>query len=59
MEPAFDSGGSFQGELEEFLWGDSFWADGYFVESLGMVQEDMIRKYIKEQRDNDQSMPNA
>ena len=25
-------------ELEEFLWGDSFWADGYFAESIGTVQ---------------------
>ena len=44
-------------ELEKFLWGTSFWADGYFAEGIGMVQEEMIRKYIKEQRDNNQSMP--
>ena len=43
-------------ELEEFLWGDSFWADGYFAESIGTVQEDMIRKYIREQQ-GDQSLP--
>ncbi len=43
-------------ELEEFLWGDSFWADGYFAESIGTVQEEMIRKYIREQQ-RDQSMP--
>ena len=43
-------------ELEEFLWGDSFWADGYFAESVGIAKEEMIRKYIREQRD-DQSMP--
>ena len=24
-------------ELEEFLWGDSFWADGYFAETVGNV----------------------
>jgi REP-associated tyrosine transposase len=36
-------------ELEEFLWGDSLWADGYFVESVGSVQEEVIRKYIREQ----------
>jgi len=36
-------------ELEEFLWGDSFWADGYFAESIGTVQEEMVRKYIREQ----------
>jgi len=37
-------------ELEEFLWGDSFWADGYFAESVGRVQEEIIRKYIREQQ---------
>ena len=35
--------------LREFLWGDSFWADGYFAESVGSVNEEVIRKYIKEQ----------
>ena len=43
-------------ELEEFLWGESFWADGYFAESVGTAQEDIIRKYIREQQ-KDQSMP--
>jgi putative transposase len=38
-------------ELEEFLWGDSFWADGYFAETVGIAQEEMIRKYIREQKD--------
>jgi putative transposase len=37
-------------ELEEFLWGDSFWADGYFAETVGNVDEDVVRRYIKEQR---------
>jgi len=37
-------------ELEEFLWGDSFWADGYFAESVGKVDEEVVRKYIDEQR---------
>ena len=36
-------------ELEEFLWGDSFWSDGYFVESIGKVSETAITKYIQEQ----------
>ena len=36
-------------ELEEFLWGDSFWADGYFAESIGVANEEMITKYIEEQ----------
>ncbi len=37
-------------ELEEFLWGDSFWADGFFAETVGVLQEEMIHKYIREQR---------
>lgn len=37
-------------ELEEFLWGDSFWADGYFAESVGQVNEDIVKKYIREQQ---------
>lgn len=36
-------------ELEEFLWGDSLWADGYFAETVGRANEDIIRRYIKAQ----------
>ena len=38
-------------ELEEFLWGDSFWADGYFAETIGIVDEEVVRKYIRDQQD--------
>jgi len=27
-------------KLKEFLWGKSFWADGYFAETSGQVRED-------------------
>jgi len=37
-------------ELKEFLWGDSLWADGYFAESVGVLDEQMIERYIREQR---------
>ena len=37
-------------ELEEFLWGESFWADGYFAETVGQVNEEIVKKYIREQR---------
>ncbi len=37
-------------ELEEFLWGDSLWADGYFAETVGKADEEVIRKYIKDQQ---------
>lgn len=36
-------------ELEEFYWGNSFWADGFFVETAGRVNLDAIREYIKNQ----------
>jgi len=37
-------------ELEEFLWGDSFWADGYFAETIGQVNEEIVRKHIRDQQ---------
>ena len=36
-------------ELQEFLWGTSFWADGYFAETAGQVNEARIREYIQNQ----------
>jgi len=39
-------------ELDEFLWGESFWADGYFAETVGQVNEDIVKKYIRDQRNN-------
>lgn len=36
-------------ELKEFLWGKSFWADGYFAETSGQVNESQIREYIRNQ----------
>ena len=36
-------------ELEEFLWGDSFWSDGYFAETVGQKNETAIRHYIQNQ----------
>jgi putative transposase len=43
-------------ELEEWLWGGSFWSVGYFAESVGRVTENVIRQYIENQRDKP-SMP--
>lgn len=36
-------------ELKEFLWGDSLWQDGYFAETVGRIDEKMMREYIKRQ----------
>lgn len=40
----------FATELKAFLWGDSFWADGYFVETVGLKNEDAIRAYLDSQQ---------
>jgi len=37
-------------EMDEFLWGDSFWADGYFAETVGKVDEEVVKRYIRQQR---------
>jgi putative transposase len=39
-------------EMEEFLWGESFWADGYFAETVGKVDEEVVKRYIRQQRSN-------
>ncbi|MEK9181282.1 MAG: transposase [Patescibacteria group bacterium] len=36
-------------ELQEFLWGGSFWSDGYFAETVSARSEEMLRKYIQNQ----------
>lgn len=38
-------------KLKEFFWGkaSSFWADGYFVETVGQVNEQVIIEYIRNQ----------
>ena len=37
-------------DLEEFLWGDSLWADGYFAETVGALDEEVVKKYVRDQR---------
>jgi putative transposase len=36
-------------ELEEFLWGTSFWGDGYFAETVGFCSEEAIKAYVRNQ----------
>ena len=36
-------------ELEEFIWGDKFWSEGFFAETVGKTTEKAIRKYINQQ----------
>ena len=37
-------------DLEEHLWGDSFWADGYFAATVGVVEGNVVTEYIRAQR---------
>ena len=39
-------------EIKEFLWGDSFWSDGYFAETIGKQNYEQIKQYIKENQEN-------
>ena len=38
--------------LEESLWKASFWQDGYFVRSVGSIDDRLVRKYIKRHQDH-------
>lgn len=44
-------------ELEEWIWGGKFWADGYFAETVGVTHEEAVRRYIRDQAKHAQSMP--
>ena len=35
--------------LKEFYWGNNFWSEGFFVETIGRLNNDAIKKYIKNQ----------
>jgi len=37
-------------EPEECLWGDRFWTDEYFAETVGKVDEQVARRYVGKQR---------
>lgn len=36
-------------ELEEFYWGDNFWAEGYFAETVGICNLEKIKEYVRNQ----------
>ena len=38
-------------ELSEFLWGRSFWSVGYFAVTVGVVEGQVVARYIREQRE--------
>ena len=36
-------------EIKKFLWGNDFWADGYFSETVGYCSEETILNYVRNQ----------
>ncbi|QQR54111.1 IS200/IS605 family transposase [bacterium] len=36
-------------EIKKYLWGNDFWSDGSFCETVGQCIEEAIRKYVCEQ----------
>ena len=36
-------------DMKEFFWGESLWADGFFAETVGQVNEEVVKKYIRQQ----------
>ena len=41
------------GELRKRYWGQHLWARGYFCATVGAVDEETIKRYIENQRDED------
>ena len=39
-------------ELKKKYWGQHLWAPGYFCRTVGTVTEEMIKEYIKNQKDD-------
>ena len=36
-------------QTKEFLWGDSFWSNSYFIASTGLVSLDVLMQYVESQ----------
>jgi len=36
-------------KTKEFLWGDSFWSDSYFLATTGQVSLDVLMHYVESQ----------
>ena len=37
-------------DIRPYLWGDAFWSEGYFYESIGRVTADTVKFYIERQQ---------
>jgi putative transposase len=38
-------------KTKQYLWGDSFWSDSYFIASTGQVSIDVLVQYVQSQPD--------
>jgi len=38
-------------KTKEFLWGDSFWSNSYFIASTGQVSLDVLMQYVESQKE--------
>lgn len=39
--------------MQKRYWGQHLWARGYFCATLGALNEEMIRQYVENQRDDE------
>ena len=37
-------------KLDEIYWGATFWADGYFVRTVGTITDKVVSEYVAKQR---------
>jgi len=42
-------------QTKQFLWGDSFWSDSYFIASTGQVSLDVLMSYVESQMEKEEA----
>lgn len=42
-------------KTKEYLWGDSFWSDSYFIASTGQVSLDVLMSYVESQMEKEEA----
>ena len=42
-------------QTKQFLWGDSFWSDSYFIASTGQVSLDVLMQYVESQMEKEEA----
>ncbi len=46
-------------KTKQYLWGDSFWSDSYFIASTGQVSLDVLTAYVESQSEKIESKEEA